>query len=224
MASGSWNGCPGASSADTPVAGSTTDQGAFEAFSFPAMKRPNARFSSAVVRISVTCALCLWNFRPLNFPGTVSSGPKFTMSSAPTDTTYGTPARTIASIRPGPPGITPPTISSATSVVVASITPAMLPEATSRSMIFPPVPVAWNTIGSHPACSTIRLAPVTQGVVTPNMVIAATGRSATAPASAGASAMPAMAAAARLRMGLSTRLSPATSTRLGTRIRSVAPT
>ena len=51
----------------------------------------------------------------------------------------------IASRRAGPAESTPPTISSAISVVVTSITPVSRPESTSFSIDWPPVPVAWKT-------------------------------------------------------------------------------
>ena len=40
---------------------------------------------------------------------------------------------------------TPPTIMSATSVVVVSMAPARSPESARFSIARPPVPVAWNT-------------------------------------------------------------------------------
>ena len=51
----------------------------------------------------------------------------------------------MASSRAGPAERTPPTISSAISVVVTSITAARSPESTSFSIDWPPVPVAWKT-------------------------------------------------------------------------------
>ncbi len=51
----------------------------------------------------------------------------------------------IESKRSGPADSTPPTISSQTSVVVMSMTPAIRPESTSFSIDWPPVPVAWKT-------------------------------------------------------------------------------
>ena len=80
--------------------------------------------SSGVVRISVTASLCLYNVRLRKRSGTVSMGPKFTMSSAPTDTTCGIPSRAAAPSRSGPALSTPPTTSSHHSVVVTSTTPA----------------------------------------------------------------------------------------------------
>jgi len=58
-AAGSQNGWPSASSADTPRSGMRKRIGPSHAPSLSAMKAPMARFSSGVVRIRVTCALCL---------------------------------------------------------------------------------------------------------------------------------------------------------------------
>ena len=55
-----------------------------------------------VVRISVTDGLCTYRLRSANCGGTVSRAPKLTMSSAPSDTTCGMPARPAASSRSGP--------------------------------------------------------------------------------------------------------------------------
>jgi hypothetical protein len=52
--------------------------------------------------------------------------------------------RMIDSKRCGPAENTPPTNSSATSVVVTSMTAVIRPESTSFSIDWPPVPVAWN--------------------------------------------------------------------------------
>ena len=82
---------------------------------------------------------------PRTAAGTVSRGPKLTMSSAPSETTWGTPAAPAASSRSGPAESTPPTSSSASSVVVASSTPARKPPRTSASIDWPPAPVAWKT-------------------------------------------------------------------------------
>ena len=72
-------------------------------------------------------------------------------------------------MRSGPAENTPPTSSSAISVVVTSITPASRPESTSFSIDWPPVPVAWKVRQSYCSSSALVTA-CTQGVVTPNMV------------------------------------------------------
>ena len=74
--------------------------------------------------------------------------PKLTMSSAPTDTTWGTPSRPAISSRSGPAESTPPTRSSHSSVVVTSSTPRRKPDSISPSIDSPPTPVAWKTTGS----------------------------------------------------------------------------
>ena len=127
-----------------------TAHGPIDMFTLEAMARPIFSFSSTVVRMSVTVGLCLYRFRDWYCSGTVSHGPKFTMSSAPTDTTAGTPFKAAALQRSGPAVSTPPAISSHHSVVVRSSTPLMKPPLTSASIHFPPVPVAWNTSTSNP--------------------------------------------------------------------------
>ena len=72
-------------------------------------------------------------------------------------------------MRSGPAEKTPPTSSSAISVVVTSITAASRPESTSFSIDWPPVPVAWKVRQSYCSSSALVTA-CTQGVVTPNMV------------------------------------------------------
>ena len=84
---------------------------------------PKARFSSGVVRISVTDGLWMTKFRPLNRSGTVSRAPKLTMSRAPQDPTHGSPSRSPRRNAVASQGNTPPTIMSATSVVVMSRKP-----------------------------------------------------------------------------------------------------
>jgi hypothetical protein len=115
------------------------------ALSRRASRVPSSVFSAGVVRIRVVIGLCTYRFRSLNWSGTVSIGPKLTMSSAPTDTTCGIPALPAALSRSGPAEKMPPTSSSASSVVVASSTPASRPWAASDSSVRPPVPVMWNT-------------------------------------------------------------------------------
>ena len=84
-------------------------------------------------------------FRSRYGSGTVSGGPNVPISVAPSDTTWGVPARPPASRRSGPALKIPPTTSSVSSVVVTSRTPLMKPERTSYSMARPPDPVAWKT-------------------------------------------------------------------------------
>src|SRR5690606_2612567 len=101
-AAGSWNGCPGASSIDTPRSGSNTCTGPGLRFSWLAMMRPISAFSSGVVRTNVTRALWACINRPAQWGGTVSSAPKLAISTAPTDPTYGMPVRATAPRRSGP--------------------------------------------------------------------------------------------------------------------------
>ena len=86
-ASGSWNGCPGASRAETPPSGITKQTGPSIRFSLSTMKPPISLHSSGVVRISVTFGLCRYRRRFLNWVGTVSIAQKLTMSSAPQEPT-----------------------------------------------------------------------------------------------------------------------------------------
>ena len=83
-AAGSSNGWPARSMAETPCSGSRMAAGPLAAASLRPISSPSLAFSSGVVRISVTLALWTWNLRSANFSGTVSRGPKLTMSSAPT--------------------------------------------------------------------------------------------------------------------------------------------
>src|SRR5690606_13568341 len=108
-ASGSSNGWPGASMADTPLSGRRKRTGPSIRLRRETMNSPMRRFSSGVVRISVTCALWTWNRRSANCVGTVSRAPKFTMSTAPTDPTYGIFVRIKAPNRSCVAGKTPPT-------------------------------------------------------------------------------------------------------------------
>src|SRR5215208_466357 len=144
-ASVSWNGWPSTAIIETPFSGTNSAVGPVARDSFRPMRRPSSAHSSGVVRISVTVGLCTYRFRVSNFGGTVSRGPKLTMSSAPSETTCGTPAAPAASRRSGPADSTPPTSSSASSVVVVSSTPARNPSRTSASSDWPPAPVAWKT-------------------------------------------------------------------------------
>ena len=152
----------------------------------------------------------------------MSRGPKLTMSSAPSDTTCGTPAAPAASSRSGPAERTPPTSSSASSVVVASSTPARKPSRTSASIDWPPAPVAWKTSTSYPSSSSRSRARVTHGVVTPNIVAPTSGFA----SSAGtvACTIPAIAPAAFVMIRAETRLTPEMSTTEYIIVTSTAPT
>mmetsp|Transcript_68699 Transcript_68699/g.138140 ORF Transcript_68699/g.138140 Transcript_68699/m.138140 type:complete len:281 (-) Transcript_68699:324-1166(-) len=88
-ASGSSNGSPVVSIAETPASGKSKVKGPCALLSFSHMTWATRLSSSALVRMRVTCALCTCNLRPLNFSGTVSTLPKLTMSNAPTETTAG---------------------------------------------------------------------------------------------------------------------------------------
>ena len=83
--------------------------------------------------------------------------------------------RMIAPKRSSVAGSTPPISMSATSVVVRSMTPAIMPESTSFSIERPPTPVAWNTRHSNSSRSA-ALMRCTAGVVTPNIVSPTAGR------------------------------------------------
>ena len=84
---GSWNGCPGASRAETPPSGMRKRTGPRIRLRRSPIQRPKAAFSSRVVRINVTLGLWTTKLRPRNRSGTVSRGPKLTMSSAPSEPT-----------------------------------------------------------------------------------------------------------------------------------------
>ncbi len=91
-----------------------------------------------------------------------------------------------------------------------SSTPWTRPASTSFSIARPPVPVAWKTRQSKPRASSSSRTAVTQGVVTPNIVMAIVGFS---PAEGtGCWIMPAMAWAALPSTRRETALRPATST------------
>ena len=73
--------------------------------------------------------------------GTVSGAQKFTISRQPGVTIAGVPVFAAASRRVGPALNTPPTSSSAHSVVVRSSTPLIIPASIRLSIVRPPVPV-----------------------------------------------------------------------------------
>mmetsp|Transcript_50154 Transcript_50154/g.138952 ORF Transcript_50154/g.138952 Transcript_50154/m.138952 type:complete len:301 (+) Transcript_50154:181-1083(+) len=223
IASASWNGMPGASMSERPPPGSSSVSGPVDLFSLAARKPAILRSSSAVVRISVTCALCTCSLRALNCAGTLSAAPKLTMSRAPTETTAGSAVAASMSSRSGPAVSTPPTTSSATSVVVRSSTPASTPDVASFSIALPPAPVAWNVSTSYCASSALRTASQ-HGVVTPNMDMASIGLAPAATAFFGCSAMPAAAAAAFDSTDVEMALMPATSTTEGMTVTSEQPT
>ena len=157
-ASGSKNGLPGISKAETPPVGIRTTVGTVESTSVLAISAPIAAFSEAVVLIRVTFGLWTTKFRPENRSGTADLGPKLTMSSAPTLTTCGIPLLIAAFNRSGPAERMPPTCSSASSVVVRSSTAEISPSRINASIARPPTPVAWKTQTSNPAFSRIFLA------------------------------------------------------------------
>ena len=126
---------------DTPFRGRKIETGPLEALAFSAMISPRRAFSSTLVRISVMFGFHLCNLRSLYFSGTVSGAQKFTMSRQPGTITWGMPALPAASMRSGPAVSTPPTSSSAHSVVVMSSTPSIRPSSIRPSMVRPPAPV-----------------------------------------------------------------------------------
>ena len=144
-ASGSWKGWPGASRAETPPSGMRKRTGPVISLTRRAIHSPMRAFSSAVVRIRVTWGLCSTKRRLRYRSGTVSRGPKFTMSSAPTEPTQGIRVRMNAPKRSSSAARTPPIIMSQISVVVRSTAAARRPLSASFSMDRPPTPVAWNT-------------------------------------------------------------------------------
>jgi hypothetical protein len=154
--------------------------------------------------------LWLCSRREAKIDGTVSSDQKFTMSSAPTEPTYGMPEVSNTSSLCGPADSTPPTNSSATSVVVRSSTAVSEPDATSFSIDCPPVPVAWKTMQSWLASSS-AVAACTQAVVTPN-IVSPIAASASAGVGCQARTMPATACAALASTWREMRFSPDTST------------
>ena len=110
-------GLPSVAIIEIPRSGTKSAVGPFAPLSFRATRFPSSAHSSGVVRISVTVGLCTYRFRERNCSGTVSIGPKFTMSSAPSETTCGTPSSPATSSRFGWAASTPPTSSSQSSVV-----------------------------------------------------------------------------------------------------------
>ena len=153
-------------------------------------------------------------------------GPKFTISQAPTDTTCGILHCIAASHLALPAARTPPTISSHHSVVVKSSTPWKNPAWINASIVFPPVPVAWNTNTSYPLSSRQAFARSTHGVVTPNIVAATIGfvSSSSGVCSGSRLTMPAMARTAFWNMVFDILFNPATSTIDGIIIISLVPT
>ena len=144
-ASGSWKGWPGASRAETPPSGMRKRTGPVISLTRRAIHSPMRAFSSAVVRIRVTWGLCSTKRRLRYRSGTVSRGPKFTMSRAPTEPTQGIRVRMNAPKRSSSAARIPPIIMSQISVVVRSTAAARRPLSASFSMDRPPTPVAWNT-------------------------------------------------------------------------------
>ena len=93
----------GRRSRETPLSGHEHASARSRGVSFRADPPAERAHSSGVVRISVTVALWTYRLRSRNRSGTVSSGPKFTMSSAPSETTCGMPGRAgrLEPVRPG---------------------------------------------------------------------------------------------------------------------------
>ena len=110
---------PATAIAETPRSGTKTATGPRRGGELPRRSAGRARaHSSGVVRISVTVGVVYVQVASPNRCGTVSRGPKLTMSRAPSETTCGSPCPPAASRRSGPAERTPPTSSSASSVVV----------------------------------------------------------------------------------------------------------
>ena len=117
----------------------------------------------------------------------------------------------IESKRSGPAENTPPTSSSATSVVVMSMTAEINPESTSFSSDCPPVPVAWKVRQSQRSSRRCVTA-CTHGVVTPNIVSPMAGfERLGAPSRAAFRIIPPSACAAFARTRSEIRLMPETS-------------
>ena len=93
-----------------------------------------------------------------------------------------------------------------------SRTPVNCPSVTSFSIVRPPVPVAWNTMGSNRALSRSMIC-VTAGVVTPNMVRPMAGLPPVK--AAGVALIAVIASAARLSTTRLIRLRPARSVMAG---------
>ena len=120
-ASGSWNGWPSTSIIETPRSGTNSAVGAASpptACGRSCGRAPRTPPASCASASPSGCGRR--GSGPRTARGTVSRGPKLTMSSAPSDTTCGRPAAPAASSRSGPAESTPPTSSSASSVVVTS--------------------------------------------------------------------------------------------------------
>ena len=157
------------------------------------MRRPSSAHSSGVVRISVTVGLCTYRFRRGTPPARSRAAEVDHVERAERDHLRQAelPA---ASSRSGPAESTPPTRSSASSVVVASSTPARKPPRASASI---DCPGSGRMEDEHLVAELLEplARAVTHGVVTPNIVAPINGRS---PSAAGtvAFAMPAIAPAA----------------------------
>ena len=143
------------------------------------------------------------------------------MSKQPGPTTAGIPTRPVAFIRSGPAVRTPPTNSSASSVVVRSSTPATIPESMIVSIDLPPAPVAAKTNTSYPFSSSIRFASLTHAVVFPNIDATINGLSDAT--SILTSTIPQIAPAARVKIIFESRFNPATSVTLGIKVISLVP-
>ena len=188
-ASGSWNGCPGASSAETPPRGNHDDHGRRahgEDLGHPPPERgvllgrgPH-QGDGRVVHVES---------RPANRSGTVVRGPKLTMSSAPTLTTWGIPAGT-AGLEPVRAGR-----EDAADQLVGQLGRRQVEHARDLAVADQALHrLAADARGvedqhlAAPALPELARARSTQGVVTPNIVAATTGRSASVAASPGAAA------------------------------------
>ena len=145
-ASGSRNGWPGASSAETPPSGRKKRTGPSIRLSRSPIQRPIAAIflrrgahqrDLRVVDVQLAA--------PIALGGTVSSGAEIDHVERAAGADIGHPdadhgAEAVLGRRE-----TPPISRSQTSVVVMSMTPASTPESTSFSIDWPPMPVAWNT-------------------------------------------------------------------------------
>ena len=213
-------GWPGASSAEIPCSG-ISNRRASARLSLAAIQRAHRRFSSAVVRMSVTWALWTWSF----LLETLRHG----LDRAEIDHVEGADRKDVGNLRPED------RLEAARSArqdaadhLIGDLgggdveDPLDEPGLTSFSIAWPPVPVAWNTRQSKPRRLERFTHRVTQGVVTPNIVIPSVGLP--SDGGAGYRTMPAIAAAALPSTRRETELSPETSTTEYMSVMSLEPT
>ena len=112
-AEGSWKGCPSTAIIDTPRSGTKSAVGPIAAESFRPISRPSSRHRPPWCASGSRSGCGHEGFDPRTAAAASRGGRSSTISSAPSETTWGTPAAPAASSRSGPAESTPPTSSSA---------------------------------------------------------------------------------------------------------------